>query len=213
MVSNFDHVTLVVTDVEAAVGFFALLGFELDKSVVISGPVMEQYMGIAGLEADHVTLVIPGADPRQEVQLLHFLAPPVQPDAGSGDLGRLGFSHVCFRVPDLDAAVRRLVEGRGRAAQRADGVPRSQARLRARPQRRGGRARGVDLTDRRGPTPVAQWMVIEKLLVTVTFGLAESLSWIWKLNVPVVFFGVPVIFPVVVASLRPFGSRPTFFHL
>ncbi len=110
MVSNFDHVTLVVTDVEAALEFFALLGFELDKSVVISGPLMEQYMGIAGLEADHITLVIPDADPRQEVQLLHFLAPPVQPDAGSGDLGRIGFSHVCFRVPDLDAAVRRLVE-------------------------------------------------------------------------------------------------------
>jgi catechol 2,3-dioxygenase-like lactoylglutathione lyase family enzyme len=110
VVSNFDHVTIVVDDVDAAVGFFALLDFELDKSVVISGPVMEQYMGVAGIEADHVTLVIPDAEPRQEVQLLHFLAPPVKADAGSGDLGRIGFSHVCFRVANLDATVRRLVE-------------------------------------------------------------------------------------------------------
>jgi catechol 2,3-dioxygenase-like lactoylglutathione lyase family enzyme len=110
VVSNFDHVTIVVEDVDAAIGFFALLDFTVDKSVVISGPVMEQYMGVAGIEADHVTLVIPDADPRQEVQLLHYLAPPVQSDDGSGDLGRIGFSHVCFRVADLDATVRRLVE-------------------------------------------------------------------------------------------------------
>jgi catechol 2,3-dioxygenase-like lactoylglutathione lyase family enzyme len=111
--TNFDHVTIVVTDVDDAIEFFALLGFQVDKRVVISGPVMEQYMGVAGIEADHVTLVIPGADPRQEIQLLCYHAPEVTPDPGSGDLGRLGFSHVCLRVPDLDAAVDQLV-GAGR---------------------------------------------------------------------------------------------------
>jgi catechol 2,3-dioxygenase-like lactoylglutathione lyase family enzyme len=108
MISNFDHVTVVVADVDDAVGFFALLGFELDRSVVISGPVMEAYMGVPGIEADHITLVIPGSDPRQEVQLLHYHAPDVVVDAGSGFLARTGFNHVCFRVDDLDAAVAKL---------------------------------------------------------------------------------------------------------
>jgi hypothetical protein len=51
MLKHFDHVTVAVTDPAAAIGFFALLGFELDKDVVIKGPVMDQYMGIDGLEA------------------------------------------------------------------------------------------------------------------------------------------------------------------
>ena len=38
MIKHFDHVTIVVTDVESAKRFFGLLGFEEDKSVVIAGP-------------------------------------------------------------------------------------------------------------------------------------------------------------------------------
>ena len=109
MVSNFDHVTLVVTDVEEATKFFGLLGFELDRAVVISGPRMDAYMGVPGIEADHVTLVIPGSKPRQEIQLLHYRNPSVTRDDGSGVLDRTGFNHFCFAVDDLDAAVERLV--------------------------------------------------------------------------------------------------------
>ena len=109
MVSNFDHVTIVVEDVEAATKFFGLLGFEFDRAVVISGPAMEAYMGVPGIEADHVTLVIPGSVPRQEVQLLHYRAPAAEHDDGSGVLTRTGFNHVCFAVEDFDAAVDRLV--------------------------------------------------------------------------------------------------------
>jgi catechol 2,3-dioxygenase-like lactoylglutathione lyase family enzyme len=38
MIKHFDHVTVVVRDIEAAKAFFGLLGFEVDKSVVIAGP-------------------------------------------------------------------------------------------------------------------------------------------------------------------------------
>jgi catechol 2,3-dioxygenase-like lactoylglutathione lyase family enzyme len=108
MVRNFDHVTMVVADVAEAVRFFEVLGFEVDRSVVISGPAMEAYLGVPAIEADHVTLVIPGAEPRQEVQLLHYRRPDPTVDSDSGDLARTGFNHVCFRVDDLDAAVERL---------------------------------------------------------------------------------------------------------
>ena len=107
-VENFDHMTLAVTDVDDAVTFFGHLGFVLDKAVVIKGPEMDAYMGIEGLEADHVTLMIPDSDPRQEIQLLRFHHPPVTNDADSGDLSRTGFNHVCFRVDDLAAEVERL---------------------------------------------------------------------------------------------------------
>ena len=80
MIRHFDHITLVVRDVEAAKRFFALLGFEHERSVVISGEVFSTYMGVPGIEAEHVTLVLAGAMPRAEVQLLAYRAPDPVPN-------------------------------------------------------------------------------------------------------------------------------------
>ena len=102
--------TIVVTDLDDARHFFGLLGFEETKAVVIAGEAIDKYMGVAGLEADHVTLTIPTSSPHQEIQLLHYRSPDVTIDAHSGQLTRTGFNHVCFRVPDLDAAVGRLAD-------------------------------------------------------------------------------------------------------
>ncbi len=106
MVRKFDHVTIVVRDVEAAKRFFALLGFKEVKSVVISGKVMEDYMGVAGIEADHVTLAI--EDPHTEVQLLRYRHPETIADPNIAKLNKLGFNHVCFAVDDLEAEIAKL---------------------------------------------------------------------------------------------------------
>ncbi|MFY9624169.1 MAG: VOC family protein [Rhodoplanes sp.] len=106
MVRNFDHVTIVVRDVEAAKHFFGLLGFRETHSAVISGKVMEDYMGIEGIEADHVTLAI--ENPHSEVQLLRYRHPDAVVDANISKLNKLGFNHICFAVDDLDAEVARL---------------------------------------------------------------------------------------------------------
>ena len=109
MVKHFDHVTVVVRDVEAAKRFFALLGFEHERSVVISGEVFASYMGVPGIEADHVTLVLAGASPRTEVQLLAYRAPSAIPNPSIEQLNAIGYNHVCFSVEDLDGELRRLV--------------------------------------------------------------------------------------------------------
>jgi catechol 2,3-dioxygenase-like lactoylglutathione lyase family enzyme len=106
MVRKFDHVTIVVRDVEAAKRFFALLGFKEIKSVVISGKVMEDYMGVPGIEADHITLAI--EDPHTEVQLLHYHHPDMIADGNVAKLNTLGFNHVCFTVDDLEAEIAKL---------------------------------------------------------------------------------------------------------
>jgi catechol 2,3-dioxygenase-like lactoylglutathione lyase family enzyme len=108
MVKHFDHVTIVVRDVEAAKQFFALLGFEEDKSVVISGPQFAAYMGVDGIEAEHVTLALANASPRTEVQLLKYRHPNPIVDPAITNLTKLGFNHVCFAVDDLDAEVAKL---------------------------------------------------------------------------------------------------------
>jgi catechol 2,3-dioxygenase-like lactoylglutathione lyase family enzyme len=109
MLRNFDHVTIAVRDVAAAKRFFGLLGFREEKTVVISGETFARYMGVEGIEAEHVTLVHESARPRLEVQILRYLRPEVPPDPDAARLDKLGFNHVCFAVEDVEEEVRRLV--------------------------------------------------------------------------------------------------------
>ena len=108
MIQRFDHVTVVVRDLERARRFFGLLGFAEDKAVVIKGPVMDAYMGVPGIEADHVTLVLRGVAPRLEVQLLRYRHPEPLADPNIERLEKVGFNHVCFVVDDIEAEVARL---------------------------------------------------------------------------------------------------------
>jgi catechol 2,3-dioxygenase-like lactoylglutathione lyase family enzyme len=108
MILNIDHVTVVVRDVAKAKAFFALLGFIEEKSVVISGELFARYMGVEGIEAEHVTLVSKQATPRFEIQLLRYIRPERVPDADLGNLARPGYNHICFAVKDLEAEVKRL---------------------------------------------------------------------------------------------------------
>ncbi|MCK5429944.1 MAG: VOC family protein [Anaerolineales bacterium] len=108
MVKNCDHVTIVVRDVTAAKEFFNLLGFKEDKSVVISGEKFEKYMGVDGIEAQHVTMVLAGASPRMEVQLLKYDHPDPIEDPNITNLTKLGYNHVCFAVDDIEAEVEKL---------------------------------------------------------------------------------------------------------
>ncbi|MFO1129647.1 MAG: VOC family protein [Rhodospirillales bacterium] len=117
MIRHFDHVTVCVSDLEAATRFFGLLGLTVDKAVVIAGEPFAAYMGLDAIEADHVTLVRPGAAPRFEVQLLHYRRPVPTRDPNMARLDRLGFNHICFAVDDIEATIADLrskgVEVRG----------------------------------------------------------------------------------------------------
>ena len=111
MVTHFDHVTIVVRDVGKAKAFFALLGFVEQQSVLISGRQFSSYMGIPGIEAEHVTLALANATPHVEVQLLRYRHPEPIRDSDLARLDKLGFNHVCFKVDDIEAEVRRLTAG------------------------------------------------------------------------------------------------------
>src|SRR5262249_34818493 len=108
MIKHFDHVTIVVRDVEPAMQFFALLGFREEKSVLISGAQMSRYMGVDGIEAEHHTLVLTRSDPRLEVQLLRYLHPDPIENPHIATFRVVGFNHICFAVDDLDAELARL---------------------------------------------------------------------------------------------------------
>jgi catechol 2,3-dioxygenase-like lactoylglutathione lyase family enzyme len=82
---HFDHVTVAVTDLAAAIGFFAP-------------------------EARHITLVLKDFDSRLEVQLLHFLDPPVKREGDVARLDPIGFNHICFAVSDIDGRIAEWTE-------------------------------------------------------------------------------------------------------
>jgi catechol 2,3-dioxygenase-like lactoylglutathione lyase family enzyme len=65
-------------------------------------------MGVEGIEAEHVTLVLADVLPRTEVQLLKYHHPDPLLDPAIRNLTKLGFNHVCFAVDDLQAEVAKL---------------------------------------------------------------------------------------------------------
>ena len=108
MITHFDHVTVVVRDTKKAIEFFALLGFVEQRSVVISGDQFSRYMGVADIEAEHVTLALADANPRVEVQLLRYRHPEPIRDPDILKLNKLGFNHICFAVDDIESKIRKL---------------------------------------------------------------------------------------------------------
>ena len=110
MVKHFDHLTIVVRDVDRAKTFFGVLGFKETTSVVIAGEPFASYMGVPGIEAEHVTLVLENASPRTEIQLLRYLHPEPLRDPNIRDLHKLGMNHVCFAVEDVEAEVAKLAK-------------------------------------------------------------------------------------------------------
>jgi len=83
MFRNPDHVTVAVTEPDAAIEFFGLLGFSRGHVATIDGGAPAVYMGMPDMKAQHITLVLDGSEPRFEVQLLVF---DPTPDADPGAL-------------------------------------------------------------------------------------------------------------------------------
>jgi catechol 2,3-dioxygenase-like lactoylglutathione lyase family enzyme len=108
MLRHFDHLTIVVRDLDRARAFFAVLGFREAMAVVIQGAPFDTYMGVPGIEADHVTLVLENVTPRTEIQLLHYRHPDPVPDPQIRNLAKLGMNHICFAVDDVAEEVAKL---------------------------------------------------------------------------------------------------------
>src|SRR5262245_33428676 len=110
MVRNPDHVTIAVADAVPAIEFFGLLGFREPHVVTIDGGSPARYMGMPDMKSQHITLVLEGAEPHFEIQLLEFTpTPPDDPGQHPTNLRRRGYNHLAFRVDDITAATSQLV--------------------------------------------------------------------------------------------------------
>ena len=108
MITRFDHATIVVDDLRAAVDFFALLGFAEEATSALAGEAFEAFLGVDGLDATHVVLAVPDLAPRFEIQLRQFHTPKAKHDPNAERLDKLGFNHICFAVTDIEEVVAHL---------------------------------------------------------------------------------------------------------
>jgi catechol 2,3-dioxygenase-like lactoylglutathione lyase family enzyme len=105
MFRNPDHITIAVADAGPAIDFFAILGFRKEHVATIDGGLPARYMGMPDMKAQHITLVLEGAEPRFEIQLLEFAPTPgSDPGLHPTNLRQRGFNHLAFRVDDIEAA-------------------------------------------------------------------------------------------------------------
>lgn len=105
-VRHFDHVGIVVDDLDAVTAFFLDLGFELEGARSIEGEWVDRVVGLDGVQVDMVMVGAP--DGSGKLELSKFHAPSDQQGASPAPANRPGIRHLAFVVEDLDAILDRL---------------------------------------------------------------------------------------------------------
>jgi catechol 2,3-dioxygenase-like lactoylglutathione lyase family enzyme len=100
---RFDHVGVVVDDLDAAVAFFVGLGFEREGGTVVDGETVDKINGLDGVRAELVMVRTPDRSGRLE--LIKYHAPPDGDGAHALPANRHGFRHICIEVADLNGIV------------------------------------------------------------------------------------------------------------
>jgi catechol 2,3-dioxygenase-like lactoylglutathione lyase family enzyme len=105
---RFDHVGVVVDDLDAATAFFAGLGFEREGGTLVEGEIVDAINGLDGVRADIVMVRTP--DRTGRLELVKYHAPADEDGPQALPPNRLGLRHICLEVSDLDSIVGRLRE-------------------------------------------------------------------------------------------------------
>ena len=100
---RFDHVGVVVDDLDAAAAFFIDLGFEREGGTLVEGETVDKINGLDGVRAELVMVRTP--DRTGKLELVKYLAPADNEGPYPWPANRLGFRHICIEVEDLGTLV------------------------------------------------------------------------------------------------------------
>jgi catechol 2,3-dioxygenase-like lactoylglutathione lyase family enzyme len=103
---RFDHVGVVVDDLDAAAAFFIDLGFEREGGTLVEGETVDKINGLDGVRAEVVMVRTP--ERTGKLELVKYLAPADNEGPQPWPANRLGLRHICIEVNDLNAIVDRL---------------------------------------------------------------------------------------------------------
>jgi len=103
---RFDHVGVVVDDLDAAAAFFADLGFECASPMRVDGDVVDAINGLEDVRAELMMASAP--DGSGTLELVKYHAPAGGEGPDDSPANRLGYRHIAIEVDGLDAIVERL---------------------------------------------------------------------------------------------------------
>jgi len=105
-VQRMDNTGIVVEDLETMIGFFRVLGLELEGKAMIEGEWAGRVTGLGSQRVEVAMMRTP--DGHSRLELSRFLDPPVVADHRTAPVNSLGYLRVMFAVDDLDDTLERL---------------------------------------------------------------------------------------------------------
>jgi catechol 2,3-dioxygenase-like lactoylglutathione lyase family enzyme len=100
---RFDHVGVVVDDLEAVTAFFLALGFEREGGALVEGESVDKINGLDGVRAEVVMVRTP--DGSGKLELVKYHAPADNKGPHPLPANRLGFRHIAIEINDLNTIV------------------------------------------------------------------------------------------------------------
>jgi catechol 2,3-dioxygenase-like lactoylglutathione lyase family enzyme len=106
MLESIDHVNIVVRDLDRIAHLYSrVLGMKITKRVAISGPWIDQTVGLTSVHADVIYLDLQeGA----RLELIRYNRPAAEAPDGLGESNTPGLRHLAFRVRNIEAIVQML---------------------------------------------------------------------------------------------------------
>ncbi|WP_345803138.1 VOC family protein [Microbacterium sp. AZCO] len=105
-VRSFEHIGLIVQDLEKVAAFFDLLGFERGETATVGGEWADRVNGLTGTEVEMVFLTAP--DGSGAIELSRFISPSNTEAPASLPSNALGLRHLAYRVDGVEELVARL---------------------------------------------------------------------------------------------------------
>lgn len=111
MVVRLTHLGICVSDLERSTGFYReVLGFRELGRLEVASRAAEVLLELEGVDLEAVYLERDGF----RIELLHFRKPGTAGEPAPRPMNALGFTHLSFRVHDLDATLEAVRAAGGR---------------------------------------------------------------------------------------------------
>jgi len=98
---KIDHINIVVSDLEAAKGFFLSLGFTIVRRQLLQGQSLDKIVNLSNVKAEYIALAIP--DTQTNIELLKYYTPEGDRDTHISVPNQIGFRHMALEVKDIES--------------------------------------------------------------------------------------------------------------
>ncbi len=103
---HIDHINIVVSDLQNAIRFYEMLGFERGHGGILEGEWVSRIVGLPDVRAEYVQLRFPGT--QTDLELIQYFVPEGGRDPEMSKPNQIGFRHMALRVQNIEELVEHL---------------------------------------------------------------------------------------------------------